>query len=62
MKDKLRLGLVKDLEAATHHIAKARSEWLLRIAPVYNVSSLWLNDAMDYAKKQGIYRFGASTP
>ncbi|MCI7599313.1 MAG: hypothetical protein SOY06_06775 [Prevotella sp.] len=58
LKDKLRLGLVKDLEAATHHIAEARSEWLLRIAPVYNVAALWLNDAVDYAKKAGIYRFG----
>ena len=58
LKEKLLLGLVKDLEAATHHIAEARSEWLLRIAPVYNVAALWLNDAVDYAKKEGIYRFG----
>lgn len=58
LKEKLRLGLIKDLEAATHNIAEARSEWLLRIAPVYNVASLWLSDAVDYAKKSGIYRFG----
>ena len=54
----LQVGQIRDLDKLTESICHGRSEWLLRIAPVYNMASLWLSDAAEYAKKDGIYRFG----
>ena len=58
LKIMLRLGQIRDLDKLTESICHGRSEWLLRIAPVYNLASLWLSDAAEYARKDGIYRFG----
>lgn len=53
----LQVGQIRDLDKLTESICHGRSEWLLRIAPVYNLASLWLSDAAEYAKKEGIYKF-----
>ena len=58
LKTMLMVGQIRDLDKLTDSICHGRSEWLLRIAPVYNLASLWLSDAAEYAKKDGIYRFG----
>lgn len=58
LKTMLMVGQIRDLDKLTESICHGRSEWLLRIAPVYNLASLWLSDAAEYAKKDGIYRFG----
>lgn len=58
LKTMLQVGQIRDLDKLTESICHGRSEWLLRIAPVYNLASLWLSDAAEYAKKDGIYRFG----
>lgn len=58
LKTMLMVGQIRDLDKLTDSICHGRSEWLLRIAPVYNLASLWLSDAAEYARKDGIYRFG----
>mgnify|MGYP003413845966 FL=1 len=58
LKTMLQVGQIRDLDKLTDSICHGRSEWLLRIAPVYNLASLWLSDAAEYARKEGIYRFG----
>lgn len=57
LKTMLMVGQIRDLDKLTESICHGRSEWLLRIAPVYNLASLWLSDAAEYAKSDGIYRF-----
>ena len=57
LKTMLQVGQIRDLDKLTESICHGRSEWLLRIAPVYNLASLWLSDAAEYAKKVGIYKF-----
>ena len=57
LKTMLMVGQIRDLDKLTESICHGCSEWLLRIAPVYNLASLWLSDAAEYARKDGIYRF-----
>lgn len=58
LKVMLQVGQIRDEKKTVSNICHGRSEWLLRIVPVYNISSMWLSDAAEYAKQEGIYRFG----
>ena len=57
LKTMLQVGYIRDYDKVTEDICHGRSEWLLRIAPVYNLASLWLFDAVKYAKEDDIYKF-----